>query len=416
MSRTLRRLSEALRPGARVWLSSMSAESSLLAQELGADPEPARDVHFMAVQFPGIDTLDYLSLHPAARQTAFFMSPAIRRGIAEERAELFGLDYTGIVHHLKNGEPADVAIAQVSPPDAQGRCSMGLSADFMPLAWARARRRYLHINPRMPRTNGSFSIDLAQTDGHIEADTPLLQYADPVTGDVDRQIARHAAALVRDGDTLQFGIGTVPLALAEALTSHRNLRLRTGMVTSAVRTLARAGALDPQARITTGVALGDGDFYDDVAHHEQLWFTDVSHTHDVHAIAAIPRFVAVNSAVEVDLFGQVNSERTGGQLQAGAGGLPAFAQGALGSEGGRLMICLRSTAARGTVSRIVPSLGDGGLCTLPRYWADTVVTEHGVAELRSLSLEARAQVLIAIAAPEHRAALGEAWGRVRARS
>ena len=120
--------------------------------------------------------------------------------------------------------------------------------------------------------------------------------------------------------------------------------------------------------------------------------------------------------MEVDLFGQVNSERTGGQLQAGAGGLPAFAQGALGSEGGRLMICLRSTAARGTVSRIVPSLGDGGLCTLPRYWADTVVTEHGVAELRSLSLEARAQVLIAIAAPEHRAALGEAWGRVRARS
>ena len=416
MSRTLRRLSEALRPGARVWLSSMSAESSLLAQELGADPEPARDVHFMAVQFPGIDTLDYLSLHPAARQTAFFMSPAIRRGIAEERAELFGLDYTGIVHHLKNGEPADVAIAQVSPPDAQGRCSMGLSADFMPLAWARARRRYLHINPRMPRTNGSFSIDLAQTDGHIEADTPLLQYADPVTGDVDRQIAGHAAALVRDGDTLQFGIGTVPLALAEALTGHRNLRLRTGMVTSAVRTLARAGALDPQARITTGVALGDSDFYDDVADHEQLWFTDVSHTHDVHAIAATPRFVAVNSAVEVDLFGQVNSERTGGQLQAGAGGLPAFAQGALGSEGGRLMICLRSTAARGTVSRIVPSLGDGGLCTLPRYWADTVVTEHGVAELRRLSLEARAQVLIGIAAPEHRAALGEAWGRVRARS
>jgi acyl-CoA hydrolase len=268
----------------------------------------------------------------------------------------------------------------------------------------------------MPRTSGSFSIGLADADGHIEADTPLLHYADPVMGDVDRQIARHAAALVRDGDTLQFGIGTVPLALAEGLTSHRNLRLRTGMVTSAVRTLARAGALDPRARITTGVALGDADFYDFVAHHEPLWFTDASHTHDVQAIAATPRFVAVNSAVEVDLFGQVNSERTGGQLQAGAGGLPAFAQGALGSEGGRLMICLRATAARGKLSRIVPSLGEGGVCTLPRYWADTVVTEHGVAELRGLSLEARAQALIGIAAPEHRAALAEAWGQVRAKA
>jgi acyl-CoA hydrolase len=256
---------------------------------------------------------------------------------------------------------------------------------------------------------------MADVDGYIEADMPLLQYTDPAPGEVDRQIAGHAAGLVRDGDTLQFGIGTVPLALAQALTSHRRLRLRTGMVTSAVRTLVQAGALDPQARITTGVALGDADFYDFVAHHEPLWFTDVSHTHDVQTIAATPRFVAVNAAVEVDLFGQVNSERTGGQLQAGAGGLPAFAQGALGSEGGRLMICLRATAARGTLSRIVPSLGEGGLCTLPRYWADTVVTEHGVAELRGLPLEARAQALIGIAAPEHRAALAQAWGQVRSR-
>ena len=130
-------------------------------------------------------------------------------------------------------------------------------------------------------------------------------------------------------------------------------------------------------------------------------------------LATIPRLVAINSAVEVDLFGQVNAERANGALQAGAGGLPAFAQGALASEGGRLLICLASTARKGSISRIVPVLDARALCTLPRYMADTVVTEHGAAEIKGLPLEQRAQALIAIAAPEHRDALGNAWATLR---
>jgi acyl-CoA hydrolase len=411
----MQRLSDALFPGARVWVSALSGESSQLADELRADSECARDVNFMGVQFPGIDTIDYLAVHPGARQTSFFMSPSVRRGLSQGRAELFGLDYVGIARHLRNSEPVDVAIAQISPPDAAGRCSLGLSADFMPLVWTRAKRRVAHINPRMPRTRGTFSTTLAELDGFVDAEAPLLRYADPEVGDVDRRIALHAAKLVRDGDTLQFGIGTVPLALAESLTNHRRLALHTGMVTRAFRGLWESGALDRDARVTTGVALGDSAFHDFVGRHEMLWFTDVSRTHDVRAIAGIPRFVAVNAAVEVDLFGQVNSERIGGALQAGAGGLPAFAQGALASPGGRSLICMRATAARGSVSRIVASLGADAVCTLPRYMADAIVTEYGVAELRGLSIEARAQALIGIAAPEHQAQLSEAWTRVRAR-
>ena len=131
------------------------------------------------------------------------------------------------------------------------------------------------------------------------------------------------------------------------------------------------------------------------------------------AIAAIPRFVAINSAVEVDLFGQVNSERAGGTIQAGAGGLPAFAQGALASAGGQSMICLTSTARGGSVSRIAAAFGDKALCTLPRYLADVVVTEHGVAQLRWLGMDSRAAALIGIAAPEHRDALAARWDTVR---
>jgi acyl-CoA hydrolase len=415
MSQAMHRLSDAIQAGNRVFVSTMSTESALLAEELQADPERARDVNFMGVQFPGIDRTDYLGLHPEARLTAYFMSPSVRRGMQEGRASLQGMDYLGIAHILRNGPPVDVAIAQLSSPDANGRCSTGLSSDFMPLVWQRAKKRIAHINPLMPRTQGSFSIAMHELDGYVEAERPLLDYQEPVAADLDLCIAAHAASLVRDGDTLQFGIGTVPLALGQALAQHRCLKVHAGMVTAVVQRLHAAGALDADARITTGVALGDAGFRDFVARHAALWFTDVGHTHDVTALASIPRLVAVNAAVEVDLFGQVNSERMAGALQAGSGGLPAFAQGALRSAGGRLLICLRSTAARGTVSRIVPVLAGGGLCTLPGYMADTVITEHGIAELRGLNMEQRAQALIGIADPAHQTALQAAWELQRAK-
>jgi acyl-CoA hydrolase len=414
MSIPMLRLTDAIKPGQRVFVPTMSTESALLAEDLHADPERARDVQFMGVQFPGIDSIDYLGLHPQSRLTAYFMSPAVRRGLQQGRATLQGLDYLGIAHTLRQGQPVDVAIAQLSLPDTQGRCSC-VSSDFMPLVWKRAHKRIAHINPLMPRTNGSFSVDIRELDGWVEAERPLLNYQEPVAGDVDLCIAAHAASLVRDGDTLQFGIGTVPLALGQSLAQHRRLKVHAGMVTAVVQRLHAAGALDADARITTGVALGDAAFRDFVARHAPLWFTDVGDTHDVAAIASIPRFVAVNAAVEVDLFGQVNSERMGGALQAGAGGLPAFAQGALRSEGGRLLICLRSTAARGTVSRIVPALDVQGLCTLPGYMADAVITEHGIAELRGLGMEQRAQALIGVADPAHQPALQAAWELQRAR-
>ncbi|HEV7575244.1 MAG TPA: acetyl-CoA hydrolase/transferase C-terminal domain-containing protein [Caldimonas sp.] len=409
----MKRLADALEPGARVFVSTLSTESALLRDELQADPERARGVTFVGVQFPGIDSIDYLAVHPEARLSAFFMSPAVRAGLAAGRAELPSLDYRGIVRHLHESLPMDLAIAQLTPPDAEGWCSPGLASDFMPLVWSRARRRIAHFNPRLPRTRGSFRVHVSELDGGVEADLPLTAFAEPACGEVETRIGAHVSALVQDGDTLQFGVGLVPTALAGALASHRRLRIRGGMISAVLRTLWEHGALDRDARITTGVVLGDSAFGDFCARLAPLWLTDVAHTHDVAAIAAVPRFVAINTAVEVDLFGQVNSERAGGVIQAGAGGLPAFAAGALASPGGRLLICLGATAKKGTVSRVVPALDQRALCTVPRYLADAVVTEHGVAELRGLSLDARAQALIAIAAPDHRDSLQLAWNEIR---
>ena len=409
----LARLSDAFGAGDRVFVPCIAGESALLAEELRADPERARDVHFVGVQFPGIDTIDYVAAHDSSQWTTYFMSPAVRTGLAQGRAHLRSADYAGVAHELLHGTPMDVAIAQVSPPDSAGWCSAGLSADFVPLAWARARRRVAHVNAAMPATRGTFRIRLQEIDAWVDADRPLLEFRDPTASDLDLQIASLAASCVRDGDTLQFGIGTVPLALGRTLSSHRRLKIRAGMVTQTLQLLADAGALDEDAPVVTGVALGDASFHDFAARHPSLWFTDIRETHSLARLSAIPSLVAINSAVEVDLFGQVNAERIGGTLLAGAGGLPAFAQGALHSPGGRLLICLRATASRGTVSRIVPTLGSESVCTLPRHLADTVITEHGIASIRNLDVDARADALIGIADPSHRESLATAWNRLR---
>jgi len=409
----MKRLVDALRPGQRVFVPTLANESSLLHDELRADPERARGVTFCGVQFPGIDRIDYLALHPQARQVAHFMSPGVRAGLAQGRAELTSLDYLGIARQLNDEPPVDLAIAQLTPPDADGWCSPGLAADFLPLVWARAHRRIAHLNPRLPRTRGSFRVHTSELEFSVEAETALLDFTDPRSGDTEARIGAHVVPLVHDGDTLQFGIGAVPAALALALTAHRRLRFHAGMLPSALQTLWEAGAMDRDARITTGVVLGDAKLRDFAARLEALWLTDVTQTHGAAALAPIERLIAINSAVEVDLFGQVNSERAGGVIQAGAGGLPAFAQGALASKGGRLLICLPATARRGELSRIVPALDAQALCTVPRYLADAVATEHGVAELRGLSLDARAQALIGIAAPPHRAQLASAWDEIR---
>ena len=409
----MKRLVDALKPGQRVFVPTLSAESALLHDELRADPERACGVIFSGVQFPGIDCIDYLALHPQAQQVAHFMSPSVRAGLAQGRAELLSLDYLGIARQLRDEPPVDLAIAQLSTPDTDGYCSPGLAADFLPLVWARAKRRIAHLNPRMPRTHGSFRVHVSELEFSVEAETPLLTFTDPRSGDTEARIGGHLAPLVHDGDTLQFGIGAVPAALASALTAHRRLRFHGGMLPSALQRLWEAGAIDRDARVTAGVVLGDSLLVDFAARLERLWLTDVTQTHGTAALASIPRLIAINSAVEVDLFGQVNSERAGGVIQAGAGGLPAFAQGALASPGGRLLICLPATARRGEVSRIVPTLDAQALCTLPRYLTDAVVTEHGVAELRGLSLDARAQALIKVAAPEHRNRLSSAWDQIR---
>jgi acyl-CoA hydrolase len=410
----MRALTDALRPGQRVFVAGLTAESALLRAALEHAPERADGVEFTSIQLPGVDHTDYLGLHPRARTQAFFMTPQARAGLATQRCTLHAMDYSGIARHLRSAAPFDCAIGQFTPPDAQGWCHPGLNADFLPLVWSRALRRVGHLNPALPRLDSPFKVHISDFDAVAHAQAPLLQIADAPVNSVGTRIGQHVAPLVQDGDTLQFGIGAVMQAVANALVDHRHLRLHTGMVSTLLRTLWDSGALDRDAPIHTGVVFGDDAFYGDIAALGRVVLHDVRFTHGAQTLAGLSRLVAINSAVEVDLFGQVNSERSDGTLQAGAGGLPAFAQASQQSADGRLLVCLPATARQGQVSRIVPSLGPRSLCTVPRYLSDAVVTEFGVAQLHGLSVQARAQALIAIAAPEHRPALAAAWDAIAA--
>ena len=406
-------LTSSLERGQRVFVAGLSSESALLREELMQNPEKAADVEFTCVQLPGIDSTDYLAFHPESRTRAFFMTPSVREGMRRSRTLLHPLDYSGIASHLWAADPFDCAIGQFTPPDRNGWCHPGMSVDFLPLVWKRAKRRIGHLNPRLPRIASSFRVHISELDVAVERDAPLLTVSNPEPTAAAQLIAALAANLILDGDTLQFGIGSVMPALAQALSSHRSLRIHSGMVSSFVETMWRSGSLSPDELIVAGVVFGDEAFYKSAGVLERLKLEDVRTTHGLGTVSAIERFVAINGAVEVDLFGQTNSERSDGSLMAGAGGLPAFAQATQLSHDSQFLICLPSTARNGKVSRIVPSLGAHGLCTVPRHLAGTIITEYGVAKLRDLSMEERAGALISIAHPDHRPSLSTAWEVIR---
>lgn len=395
-----------LRPGMTVFVPGMSGESLPFYDELQRNPACAESVTFIGAHYPGLNR-DYLALHPTARFRGYFMSPPLRKGLADGRVDLMPLDYCGVLHDLQAAQ-IDVVIAQVAPPDETGTCSLGASYDFVPGIWSRARLRIAHVNPRLPRTRGSFAVRAQDCDLAFEATSDLPTLASEPVDAVSERIAAHVAGLIADGATLQFGIGRLQGAILSALKQHRGLRVYSGMVTPAVLELLQAGAIASEGAIDTGVALGDSAFYEQLNEHPAFYFRPVGETHDVRRLAGIPNFCAINSALEVDLFGQVQADHLSGRLVAGVGGLPAFCSGAHLSAGGRSIIALPATVGHGRTSRItagkLPSL-----VALRRHEADYVVTEHGVAALRTLSVNDRARALISIAAPEFRESLAAEW-------
>jgi len=417
MTRTPQRMGMAalvdrLAPGMTVFVAGLSGESLAFRDALRAAPDKARGVRFVGVFFPGINEGSYVGLHPEARQRAYFMSPDFRPDFLDGRVELLPVDYLGAWQDLSTLE-IDLAVVQTASPGADGRLSLGMCHDFVAAAWAHARERAVHINPLMPATATGVSLVLDDCDVVIEAEAPIVTLADEAPNGPLLQLGAQVASVVRDGDTIQFGIGKMANAVVQSLASHRRLRIHGGMVIPAAVPLVDAGIIAGAGAITAGVALGDADFYARAAADGTFRFAPVSETHDPRRIGAIDNFVAINAALEVDLFGQVNCDTLNGKLVAGVGGMPAFAMGARLSTGGRTVFALLASAGRGAVSRIVPRLGATDFAGALRHVTDMVVTEYGVADLRGVSLDERAQRLVKVAAPDHREPLSVAWAALR---
>ena len=402
------------RPGpVRVYVAGCTGEPQALADALATAPDLAADVTFLGIWIPGVNTIDWTRFHARSSSETTFLSPTLRPAFERGRTHLRPLPYTQADPWLAD-TPLDIAVAMVTPPDETGNVSLGVSADFTGTVLGRDDVLKLGIvNPAMPRPRDAPEFALSMFNAVCDAETPLIQSPATELPESFSVIAEHIAALIRDGDVLQFGLGNVQQAVLGALTQHRALRIHSGMVSDPVLCLLDSGAIEEtEGAITTGVAIGTSPLYERMATDPRARFRPVSHTHALSTLSSIRGFTAINSVIEVDLFGQANAEFIGGRQVSGSGGLVDFLRGGALAPDGRAIAALSATAKRGTISRIVPRLAPDAT-TIARADLHTVVTEHGVAELRFKSLDARADALISIADPAFQSSLSNAWDEMR---
>jgi len=336
------------------------------------------------------------------------------RALAKAHAlDMLPMHISQVEASLRNGAlPCDVALVQVSPPDAQGRYSLGLVGDYIRAAVDKARVVIAEINDQVPWTHCDAPLTADDIDFAIQVSRPLPQIAAATATDIDRRIAAAVAPYIEDGATIQFGVGAVPDALMPQLRNRRRLGVHSGMLTDGFVDLVESGAITNEHKpfdrgvSVTGALMGTNRLYRLCANNPAVRLAPLSHTHDPAKLALLPQLVSINSALEVDITGQVNAESLGSQVFGGVGGQVDFIRGAALSPGGRSIMALPSLTQNGSASRIVARLN--GPVTTARSDVDLVVTEHGVAELRGRSVSERMRALIGIADPTQREALASA--------
>lgn len=406
-------IADMLPHGGRVLWHAAQSECRPLLDAFRANPEAIKGLTFAGLFIPGVNTTDLTEYAADIRMESIFIGPAHRKAFAAGRMDLLPMHYSNYPDYCEHN-PADLAILHLPPP-RNGIFSCGPTADIAESARRSAKKIIVIINPQLPFTHGGVALRADEADAIFEMDSALPHFPSDPDDAVTLAIARHVANLVRDGDTVQCGIGRVSASILRALANHRNLRIFSGMVIDEIAELAARNALASGSRahpsIIAGIAIGTRTLMDFIR-SDIVAFHGNRVTHNPLHIARQQRFTAINSAIEVDLTGQVNCEFLDGKQVSGIGGGGDFWRAARLSPEGRAMIALPSQS-RGR-SRIVPQL-QAGTVSMARADADIIVTEHGVAHLRHLSMEQRAAQLIAIAAPEHQAALSGAWESMRSK-
>lgn len=389
--------------------------------------EPEGLVHALierAGELHGVEIIHLLTLGEAGyvgpgmeshfRHTAMFVGGNVREAVNEGRADYMPVCLSEIPALFTGGLlPIDVCLIQVSPPDEHGFCSFGVGVDCTRTAAEVARTVIAEVNTEMPRTLGDSFIHVNKLDRILETSRPILELPRRPSTELNRRIARYVANLVEDGSTLQLGIGGIPDAVLGYLTDRKDLGVHTEMFSDGVMELIEAGVINNErktlhrGKIISGFLMGSKKLYTFVHNNPLIEMHPSEYTNDPFIIAANDRMVAINSALQVDLTGQVCADSMGTSVFSGVGGQADFVRGAARSKGGKPIIALPSTARDDTISRIVPALDLGAGVVTTRADVHYVVTEYGIASLHGKTLRQRAEALISIAHPAFREPLFE---------
>jgi 4-hydroxybutyrate CoA-transferase len=413
----LRTPEEALRcvqSGMRVYIQPGCAEPETLVEALMQRGPHVQDVEIVHMMTMG--TAPYVAPEMAGhfRHNAVFIGANVREAINEGRADYTPVYLSEIEELFESGAmPLDVALIQVSPPDSHGFCSFGVGVDTTLTAARLARYVVAQVNDQMPRTYGDSFVHVSKIDAVVESSRPLCAMKKPEATEMQAAIASNVAGLIEDGAVLQTGIGGIPDAVLPLLMDRKDLGVHSELVSDGVIPLIDAGIITgarknfKPRKIILGFVLGSKKLFDYVDDNPIFEFHPTAYTNDPALIARNDNMVAINSALQVDLTGQVCSDSIGTYFYSGIGGQVDFLRGASRSKGGKPIIALSSTAKNGTISRITPMLAPGAGVVTSRGLIRYVVTEYGVAYLHGKSIRERAQALIEIAHPKFREGLYE---------
>ncbi|WMJ82374.1 acetyl-CoA hydrolase/transferase C-terminal domain-containing protein [Clostridium sp. MB40-C1] len=354
------------------------------------------------------------SMEKHFRHNAIFVGGSTRKAVEAGRADFTTCFFHEVPKLFREGYMSvDVALIQVSSPDEHGNCSFGVSVDYTKPAADCAKIVIAQVNDQMPRTLGDSFIHVSEIDYIVETSNPIIELQPPKIGEVEKAIGENCASLIKDGDTLQLGIGAIPDAVLLFLKDKKDLGIHSEMFSDGVVELVEAGVITNKkktlhpGKIIVTFLMGTKKLYNFVNNNPMVEMYPVDYVNDPVVVSKNDNLISINSCVQVDLMGQVCSESVGSKQISGVGGQVDFVRGATMAKGGKCIIAMPSTAGKGKMSRIVANLDKGAAVTTSRNDVDYVVTEYGIAQLKGKTLKERARALINIAHPNFRAELIE---------
>lgn len=397
-----------IQSGHRVFVQGSAQTPLFLLRELGKRAADLRGVELTFITVQGDIELDKPEYVDSFHINCMFVSESVRKAVNDGRADFIPVFLSDIPDLFRKQMHIDVALVQVSPPDEHGYCSLGVSVDIARSAVNTATHIIAQVNPRVPRTHGDSLVHTKRFTSMVyhEENLPEVDYGSKV-GPEELTIGKRIAEMIDDGSTIQMGIGTIPDAVLKSLGNHKNLGVHTEMCSDGIIDLFDKDVINNSMKrihpnkTVTGFAVGTRRLYDYVHDNPAFVFLDIDYVNDPHVIRRNPKVVAINSAIEVDITGQVCADSIGTTQYSGIGGQMDFMRGAALSEGGKPIIALTSRTAKG-VNRIVPFLKPGAGVVTTRGHIHYVVTEYGVAYLFGQNLRQRAKALISIAHPDDR--------------